>query len=182
MPRLNKAPSADNTQPWSFLASEKEGWLEVYCEPSYDPPEMNSHAVLSLSAVGAVIENARLFARSELGHDLEIEWNSGVGVTDKAFKVATLRLGRALHEEEAANVSTTEISAQVIFERHSYRGKLDGTPLTQADRQVWQRCLSSIRKDYPEVQLRSRQTFCSSLRAATHLGHSGFCLASMSNR
>jgi hypothetical protein len=51
------APSGDNTQPWSFLVSERDAVIEIAVDPDRDTSPMNAGQRMARIAVGAAAEN-----------------------------------------------------------------------------------------------------------------------------
>jgi hypothetical protein len=108
---------------------------------------MNPQMVLVLSAVGAAIENMRIFARAELACDLQVEYEQQATSSPNAFKVARFRRGR-----RTTSTSWKELS-NAVFERSSYRGHFNGAPLTPSDLELWATCRQQLAKDYPDVEI-----------------------------
>lgn len=52
-----RAPSGDNTQPWSFLVDANAGRIGLAVDPARDPSPMNAGQRMARIAIGAALEN-----------------------------------------------------------------------------------------------------------------------------
>jgi hypothetical protein len=116
-----RAPSGDNTQPWSFATGESpEGTtLEIRLDPARDPSPMNAGQRMARIALGAALENLIVAARARgLDARPRLEGFDGDGASDRARAVVTC--GRREPKPSAGESRSAAAIPQRVTNRKPY--------------------------------------------------------------
>lgn len=113
------APSGDNCQPWRIVLGPSG--FDVRFDPERAAALLDVHSLASRMSLGALVENARIFAREG---GLSLQWELDPDPADPLL-YARVSLRRSVRD--------TDDLAPVIFERHTNRHPFDTLPLTASE-------------------------------------------------
>src|SRR5687767_9007753 len=88
---VNSAPSPDNNQPWSFLASDE--FFDIRCDFERSLPS-DVNCMVDMTAIGAALENACLVGEARDAEN-KVEWlpTERLKADEVQLSVARLRTG-----------------------------------------------------------------------------------------